>query len=45
MKSFNHIIKDELGLHSRPAGFLVKEAKQYDSRIIITTAGKAAEAN
>lgn len=27
MKDFGYIIQDELGLHARPAGMLVKEAK------------------
>lgn len=27
MKSFEYTIKDELGIHARPAGMLVKEAK------------------
>lgn len=27
MKSFTYVINDELGIHARPAGLLVKEAK------------------
>lgn len=27
MKTFEYTIKDELGIHARPAGLLVKEAK------------------
>lgn len=27
MKSFEYTIKDELGIHARPAGMLVKEVK------------------
>ena len=27
MKEFTYVIKEELGLHARPAGLLVKEAK------------------
>lgn len=27
MKYFEYIVKEELGLHARPAGLLVKEAK------------------
>lgn len=30
MKSFEYTIKDELGIHARPAGMLVKEAKNFD---------------
>ena len=31
MKSFEYTIKDELGIHARPAGMLVKEAKNFAS--------------
>lgn len=27
MKSFSYTVKDELGIHARPAGMLVKEVK------------------
>lgn len=33
MKQFQYTIKDELGVHARPAGLLVKLAKQYTSTI------------
>ena len=29
MKSFNYTVKDELGIHARPAGMLVKEVKNF----------------
>lgn len=29
MKSISYVIKDELGLHARPAGILVKRAAAY----------------
>ena len=32
MKNFEYTIKDELGIHARPAGMLVKEAKKYQSK-------------
>ena len=35
MKQFQYTIKDELGVHARPAGLLVKLAKQYTSTITI----------
>lgn len=44
MKQFNYTITDEVGIHARPAGLLVKEAKKYASRITIFKDGKAAEA-
>ena len=44
MKNFEYVIKDELGIHARPAGMLVKEAKKYDSKIVLSQDGKKAEA-
>ena len=44
MKEFNYVITDEVGIHARPAGMLVKEAKKYESRIVISKDGKSAEA-
>ncbi len=44
MKKFSYTIRDEVGIHARPAGMLVKEAKKYESRIIILKDGKKAEA-
>ena len=44
MKKFEYTIKDELGIHARPAGMLAKEAKNYTSVIKITKEGKSAEA-
>ena len=38
------MIKDEVGIHARPAGMLVKEAKKYESKITLTKDGKSAEA-
>ncbi len=43
MKTFEYTIKDELGIHARPAGLLVKAAKAYDSKITITKDGKAVD--
>lgn len=38
MKQFTYTIKDELGIHARPAGMLAKEAKIYggDTKITLT---------
>lgn len=44
MKSFNYVIKDEIGIHARPAGLLAKKAKEVTSKITITCSGKSAEA-
>lgn len=44
MKQFTYTIKDELGIHARPAGMLAKAAKVLDSDISITKDGKTAGA-
>lgn len=44
MKSFTYVIKDELGIHARPAGLLVKEAKQFTSTITLECGAKKAVA-
>lgn len=44
MKEFNYVIKDELGIHARPAGLLVKEAAKFQSDIKIKKGEKAADA-
>ncbi len=31
MKTFDYTIKDEVGIHARPAGQLVKEAKKIEN--------------
>lgn len=40
MKTFDYKIKDELGIHARPAGLLAKTAKSYNSEITITKGDK-----
>ena len=44
MKEFSYIIKDEIGIHARPAGLLAKEAKKYSSKILLKKEDKEAEA-
>ena len=44
MKEFTYIIKDNLGIHARPAVMLVKEAEKFKSEITFTTKGKTADA-
>lgn len=44
MKKWEYVIQDEIGIHARPAGELVKEAKKYNSRITISKDGKSVEA-
>ena len=38
-----HIIKDELGVHARPAGLLVKLAKKYANKVTIEKDGKTCD--
>lgn len=40
MKQFTYIITDELGIHARPAGLLVRKAKTFSSDIELTCKGK-----
>ena len=43
MKTFEYIIKDEQGIHARPAGELVKVAKQYTSTVMIGKDGNSVD--
>lgn len=45
MKQFEYTIQDPLGIHARPAGMLVKEAKQFSSTCTITKDGKTVRLN
>jgi len=42
MEKFTYTIKDELGIHARPAGMLAKKAKEFKSVITIEMNGKSA---
>ena len=44
MVTFKYVIKDELGIHARPAGLLVKEAGKLGSKITIEKGGKKGDA-
>ncbi len=44
MKEFQYTIKDEVGIHARPAGLLVREASALSSVITVECNGKQAEA-
>lgn len=41
MKSFTYLIQDEMGIHARPAGLLVKTAKQFQSTIMLVRNGES----
>lgn len=36
MQKISYVIKDELGIHARPAGELIKKAKSFESEITIS---------
>lgn len=40
MKAFSYTIKDEIGIHARPAGNLVKLIKGFSSSVTIEKEGK-----
>ena len=44
MAKFNYVITDEVGLHARPAGLLVKQAKTTGAKITLSCNGKSADA-
>ncbi|MDF2879138.1 MAG: Phosphotransferase System HPr (HPr) Family [Clostridia bacterium] len=43
MKKFSYIIKDQVGIHARPAGSLVKIAKEFDVNVVLESDGKSAD--
>ena len=45
MKEFNYTVKDELGIHARPAGMLVKEVKNFQSKVTLEKDGKSVDAS
>lgn len=44
MKEFKYVITDPNGIHARPAGGLVKMAKEFQSKITISAGDKSADA-
>ncbi|MCX4327941.1 MAG: HPr family phosphocarrier protein [Lachnospiraceae bacterium] len=44
MQKFTFTVKDELGLHARPAGELVKEAVKCSSKVTIRKGDKTGDA-
>ena len=45
MKTFNYTIKDEIGIHARPAGLLAKTAKGFESEVTVEKGGKSVNAS
>lgn len=44
MREFRYVIKDEQGIHARPAGLFAKEAASCESKITISKDGKEVDA-
>lgn len=44
MKQITYKIKDEIGIHARPAGLLVKKASGFSSEIMIEKGEKSVDA-
>ncbi|MBE7719356.1 HPr family phosphocarrier protein [Lacrimispora indolis] len=45
MKTFDYGVKEQFGIHARPAVMLAMESQKYDSKIIISLNGKTADAS
>ena len=45
MKTLTYTVKDELGIHARPAGMLVKEVKNFQSKVMLEKDGKTVDAS
>lgn len=43
MTTFNYTITDEIGIHARPAGLLVKKAQEYESELSAVCGEKTAD--
>ena len=43
MKQFSYVIKDKEGIHARPAGLVVAEAKRFAGAVTIENKGKTAD--
>lgn len=44
MKEFIYVIKDEIGLHARPAGLLAKKAAEFKCTVTISNGTKSVDA-
>ena len=44
MSNFTYVVTDEVGIHGRPAGVLVKKCSEFKSNINIACKGKSADA-
>ncbi len=44
MKTFTYTIRDEVGIHARPAGMLVNKAKEFECGVTVHKDGRSADA-
>ena len=44
MTKFSYVVTDEVGIHGRPAGVLIKKCSEFKSNITIACKGKSADA-
>lgn len=44
MKTFTYTIRDEVGIHARPAGMLVNKAKEFECAVTVHKDGRSADA-
>ena len=44
MKEFEHTVQNELGMHARPAGLLVKKAGEFSSSVTVNNGEKKVDA-
>lgn len=44
MRQYHYIIKDRMGIHTRPAGLFVNEVNKYKSKITVMANGRTANA-
>ena len=43
MKTFQYTIREELGMHARPAGLILQLAKEFRSSIIVSNKGNVGD--
>ncbi len=43
MREFHFVVTDPVGIHARPAGELVKYAKQFESKILVKKGDKSSD--
>ncbi len=43
MKTFQYTIREELGMHARPAGLILQLAKEFESSIVVSNKGNSGD--